>query len=810
MAHTLYKWVLPAVRAPGPASSIPSQQPYRMKTGSNAFPLSLRRPLGMFAAAVSLLLPLTASLGQDLSPAEESGPLVRDIRVEYLGARTIDPDRVRATMATQVGQPFLRSNAEEDVRSLFATGDVDNVRILTEPVPGGVRVIVELETRGAVGEIAFVGNTRINTTRLRREADNVQVRGPLVDSELQAARRAIEDLYAKRGFGAARVSYRIDPIEQEGFSRVTFVIDEGDRSLVSRIRFEGNPSVRDRDLRSAITTKKRGWLSFITGSGRTSDSQLDEDARAIERVYQERGFLEANVIDIRREDIGRERTGLVFVINEGPVYTVDGVMLRGVQLFDEGVLTSAFNTVAGQTYNAAFIDADEKTIRDFYGSRGYADATVRTSLAPSAENSVIVVFDVVEGDISFLRRINITGNDVTKDRVIRRELAVAPGEEFNTVNVDVSRRRLESLNYFSEVNLTPSPTAEPGFKDLEVSVREKSTGTLNFGAGFSSIDNLVGFVTLSQTNFDVTNWRGAFRGGGQRFLLNLQLGTKRQDALVSLTEPWFLGRRLSLTGEAYYRDLQFLSDDYEQRTLGGAISLRKPLTETMYAQIGCRLQEVRIGEISEDASDEIRSQEGTYLQSKSEVTIVSDTRDSFFIPRSGHRVELGGFLSGSFLGGDVDVYGLNASAIQYVNLPGDLILSFQGSVATVDPTSGDEVPIFERLFLGGANTLRGFDFRDVGPKDENGEPIGGRTSVFFSTELTFPVIEAVRGALFYDLGLVSEDSYSFSGSFNSNVGIGIRLYLPIGPIRLDYGIPLQTDEFNDNSGRFNFNIGYQF
>ena len=784
-----------------------------MNFAPSALKPSTPRRLALLVAAVVtalVLLPRTSAPAQDLTPMEESGPTVRDISVRYLGARTIDPERVRATMATQIGQPFLRSNAEEDVRSLFATGDVDNVRILTEPVAGGVRVIVELETRGAVGEIAFAGNSRISSDRLRREADNIQVRGPLVDSELQFARRAIEDLYAKRGFGAVRVSYRIDPLEQEGFSRVTFVVDEGDRSLVRRIRFEGNTTLSDSDLRGAITTRPRGWLSFITGSGRTSDSQLDEDARAVERAYQEAGHLEATVVDIRREDAGRERIDLVFVVSEGPVYTVDGVALRGVQLFDEGVLTSAFNTVGGQTYNAAFVDADQQTIRDFYGSRGYADASVRTSLEPSGVNSVIVVFDVEEGSMSYLRRVNITGNDVTKDRVIRRELAVEPGDEFNTVNVDVSRRRLESLNYFSEINLTPTPTPDPGFKDLEVSVREKSTGTLNFGAGFSSIDNLVGFVTLSQTNFDATNWRGGFRGGGQRFLLNLQLGTKRRDALVSLTEPWFLGQRLSLTGEAYYRDLLFLSDDYEQRTIGAALSMRKPITETAFFQVGYRLQNVSIRNIDDQASDIIRAEEGDFLQSKGEASIVSDTRDSVFIPRSGRRVEFGGFLSGTVFGGDVDVYGLNASAIQFFNLPGDAIVSIQGSVNTVDPTSGDEVPIFERLFLGGANTLRGFDFRDVGPKDERGEPIGGRTSVFFSTELTFPVIENVRGALFYDAGLVSEDSYSFSGDFNSNVGIGIRLYLPIGPIRLDYGYPLQSDEFNDNSGRFNFNIGYQF
>jgi outer membrane protein insertion porin family len=313
----------------------------------------------------------------------------------------------------------------------------------------------------------------------------------------------------------------------------------------------------------------------------------------------------------------------------------------------------------------------------------------------------------------------------------------------------------------------------------------------------------VGFLDLTQTNFNIGG--KGFRGAGQRFHLGLKYGTQRRDFQLSFTEPWFLGQKLSFTAEMFYRDLYYLSDMFDQQNYGLSFDWRKPLGEHSYAQLSYTLQNVKIHGIDPNASDIIKAEEGSFLESKIDLSWVHDTRDSVFITRKGHKIEIGGMTTA---GGDVSVYGFNVQAAQYVTLPWDTILSVEGAFRTVDGSGN--VPIFERLFLGGANNLRGFDYRDVGPKDQFGEPIGGQTSAYASIEYTFPIMEKVRGALFYDVGMVSTSSFDWGGDINSNVGVGLRLFLPIGPIRIDFGIPVQADAFNDSSGQFQFNVGYKF
>jgi outer membrane protein insertion porin family len=363
-----------------------------------------------------------------------------------------------------------------------------------------------------------------------------------------------------------------------------------------------------------------------------------------------------------------------------------------------------------------------------------------------------------------------------------------------------------------------------GFKDVDINVTEKPTGSVNFGAGFSSIDSLVGFVDVTQTNFDITDWHD-FRGAGQRFNMNLRYGLRRQDFNMSLTEPWFLGQKLALTTELFYRNMNYLSNRYDQYNVGASISLRKPIGQSAYAELGYTLQQIDLSvDQSLATSQLLLNEDGTFVQSKLDFSIVHDTRDSVFITRKGHKLEAGLLASG--LGGDVDVWGANLGGQQYFSLPGDTILSFEGAARWVDAWNGGDVPIFERLFLGGANNVRGYDYRDVGPKDVTGEPIGGDFSIYGSVELSFPIIEKVRGAVFWDVGMVSGapdvpvagapparllgGPIVGDGEVYSNVGIGVRMFLPVGPIRLDLGFPLVKDQFVGDSPRFQFNMGYKF
>jgi outer membrane protein insertion porin family len=464
----------------------------------------------------------------------------------------------------------------------------------------------------------------------------------------------------------------------------------------------------------------------------------------------------------------------------------------------------------GSVYSPKQLRDDAKAVADAYGSGGYVDLVITPEGTPAGPALIDVHYTIEEGTRSFVNRVNIEGNTRTKDKVIRREVLVAPGDVFNTVRVDTTKKRLENLGYFAKVETYPEETDIPGRKDLTILVQEKRTGSLSFGGGFSTVDKLVGFAELTQGNFDLFNWP-SFTGAGQKFRLRLQYGTERKDFILTITEPYFLDRRLSLSGQGFYTEANYLSSQYDQRNYGVLFELRKPINAYMYATLGYTLQDVDIFNVDPSASAFIQSQKGSSVESKLFTSVVLDTRDNPLLSHRGQRVTFSPLLAGGFLGGDTQIYGFDLEGSQYFHLPKDTILLINGEIGTVSQWgAGNQVPIYERLFLGGSNNLRGFPFREVGPQDENGEPVGGQTMARTTIEWTFPIIEKARGALFYDMGFVNSEAWSFG--FNhmaSDIGIGLRLDLPIGPLRLDYGYPVMRDGYN-GGGHFNFNVGYQF
>lgn len=772
--------------------------------------------LGLAAAGTLAV----AGLGAPADSAENALPakkMVKSVEVIVTGA-AVDVNRIRANMATREGGPFSDETVERDIKNLYATGLVESVDISTQDVAGGVRVIVKVGGRGVVGDVAFVGNSVIDSKKLRSEVE-IKVGQSVDETKLFAGQNKIRELYGKKGFADVNATYTTQAMpDKKGFVRVVYTITEGQRNIINAIRFEGVTALTPKQLQGKMKLHVKHFYNLWGKSGKLDNEQLQGDVRAIERAIQDQGFVYAKVVQVRREPVKADEVNLVFVIDEGKRYAVSEIVLEGNTVFTKEELAPSLQSAKGRAYSATRISEDEKMIGDYYGQRGYADAHVETSVLQSGNDSVRIVFRISEGEKSIVRMINISGNEKTKDRVIRREVTVAPGDEFNTVRIEKTRNRLKQMGYFSAVDIRPSPTGTPGYKDLQIDVKEQSTGSLNLGVGFSSIDSLSGFLDLTETNFDITDWKH-LKGGGQRANIHIQAGNETRDFGIGLTEPWFLGKRLSLGGRLFYRDLLYLSpnNEYDQREFGGSVALRKPIGEHAYADLAYTLQQVEIYNIKSDASPEIKAEQGTFLESRLALSLAHDTRDSLTITRKGHRVEIGGEVVGVFLGGDVDVLGVHASAAQYFTLPGDIILSLTGAANKVnnDGTPGG-IPIFDRLFLGGANNLRGFEFRDVGPKDSTGEPLGGDTSYWGSVELDFPILgerddPKLRGAVFYDVGKVTGGPGTFGGGVNADVGIGVRIFLlPGTPIRIDVGFPTQSDQFNDHGARFNFQLGYRF
>jgi outer membrane protein insertion porin family len=769
----------------------------------------MRRPAFALLLAIVLTWRGGAPASAQEPPAPQPGPpIIHNVEIQYVGPQTISRERVMAQLRTKVGQPYSETVAEQDIRALYATGAVQNVRIFGQDDGDGVKVIVVIQTRSLVNEIEITGAERVSAKALRKRID-LKINGPLSEEELEKGRQKIIETYQGKGFTDVDVKFRVETDEARGTSRVIYTITEGTKGAISAIRFEGNTKFSARILRKQMKTKGKTFYSFIDKSGRLDETQLEQDINSIKEWYQDHGYIDVTVKEVRRERHNGKMT-IVVVLTEGIQYRVAKLSITGNKVATEQKIRLLLKMKEGDIYSPKQIRDDAKKLADAYGSGGYVDLQVTPQGVPAGAGRIDVKYTIEEGSPSFVQRITIVGNTRTKDKVIRREVLIAPGDIFNSVRVETTKKRLDNLGYFSKVETYPEDTGVASRKDLIVQVEEKRTGSLNFGAGFSTVENLVGFIELTQGNFDLMNWP-SFTGGGQKFRTRVQFGTQRKDVVVSLTEPYFLDRRLSLGGEVYYREADFLSSIYAQRNYGFSMDLRKALGPFMAASLNYRLETSELFDVSNGASNAILLEEGSVVKSQITPSFTYDTRDNPFLSRRGQRIQLTPFVAGGPLGGDTQIYGVDLEARQYFHLPKDTILVFSGEIATVDTWgSGDRVRIFDRLFLGGSNDLRGFDFRDVSPRDINGEPLGGQSKAQFTIEYTVPLIEKARAAIFYDTGFVNAAPWDFSTNhIVSDYGIGLRLDLPIGPIRIDYGIPLQKD-VNKGSGKFNFNVGYQF
>src|SRR5881398_109728 len=737
-----------------------------------------------------------ALLGPVIAPAQApqaapGPPIIRSIDVQYTGAETVGKARILAQMRTKVGQPYSNQVVEEDIAALYKTGAIQNVRIFAQPEGDGVKVIVAVQTRAILREIEISGAERIKPGRLRKEI-KLKLNQAVDEKQLEEARQKIIEVYQGRGFTDVSVQFRVDPIdEKRGTARVVYTVNEGVKGAVRQVHFEGNAHFSEKVLRKQMKTRGKTLVYFLDKSGRFDEVQLEQDLDKVREFYQNHGYIDVEIKNVRRERTEKGPMIITIVIAEGPQYHVRKLTVTGYQHTREDRIRALLKMKEGSVYSPKQLRDDAKAVADAYGSGGYVDLVILPEGAPAGPALIDVTYKIQEGDRSFVNRINIEGNTRTKDKVIRREVLVAPGDVFNTVRVDITKKRLENLGYFAKVETYPEETDIPGRKDLTILVQEKRTGSLSFGGGYSTVDQVVGFAELTQGNFDLFNWP-SFTGGGQKFRLRIQYGTERKDFVLSITEPYFLDRRLSLNGQAFYTEANYLSAQYDQRNYGFSLELRKPINTYMYASVGYQLQDVDIFNVAVSASDFIKSQEGSFTESKIFSGVVFDSRDNPLLSRHGQRFSFSPYVAGGFRGGNTQIYGLDFEGSQYFHLPWDTILLINGEAATVSQWgNGNNVPIFERLYLGGSNNLRGFPFREVGPQDENGEPLGGKSMWRTTIEWTFPIIEKARGAIFYDTGFVNSDQWSFG--FNhiaSDIGVGLRLDLPIGPLRLDYGYPI--------------------
>jgi outer membrane protein insertion porin family len=765
----------------------------------------------------------------------EEEPIVREIEVRFIGPETVNRSIIMANIQTAVGKPRSREVIEQDVRNVINTGYFFDVRVLEEPVVNGVRIVFEVQGKATIKEIVFEGEKQFKEERLRRECSQ-KVGDSLDERKAHDDAQKMQELYQKAGYPDAKVTYEVAVDKDTGKAVLKFKIHEGERVLVKAIKFTGNKAYPDERLCKLLKTRRHWWGSWLAGTGVLKDEEFKDDLDKLRDFYHSNGYIDMDVRGTRLQRVGPHWLVVYIDLFEGVQYKVGKVAIEGNRLFPTTELDKQLKMTTAKTFTPTGMSADQKALVDYYGARGYLDTEVRPIRSPNVETGRIdMTYAIHEGELTYIEKIEIRGNSKTKDKVIRRELAVHPGEIYDTVRVDRSVERLKNLGYFSKVEADPEPTDIPNHKNLVLNLEEQRTGSVNFGAGFSSVDSLIGFVEMTQGNFDLFNWP-TFTGAGEKLRLRLQVGLKRQDEVLSFVEPWFLDRKLALGFDVFHHAANYLSALYNEQNTGASLSLEKAFTEFLRGQIQYSIQYITI-DVDKSASPELQSQSGSHLQSSIGGTVTYDTRNSVFLTTRGMRTEANAEIDGGGLGGDVNVYKLNLQSSVFFPLPNQQVIELKGAVRVVDAFGStaanatnvietianstepketvlrqvDAVPIFDRLFLGGPNDLRGFAFRQVGPKDVEAQPVGGNTSINGTVEYTYPIIERVRGAVFFDIGNVYPDAYEITVSeLKSDAGLGLRLNLPIGPLRLDYGYPIMTDRETGRVGKFQFSVGYQF
>lgn len=764
---------------------------------------------GRWMRGAVLLLVLLAAAA---APAQQ----IREIRIQSRDRTTLDASTVRAFIGLAEGENVTRDGLARDVRALEKSGRFSFVAADIERVADGVEVIFTVELKPRIRRLVVDGADYISNRKVR-ELLELGVGDPVDDAILATRSLAVKEHYRKKYFPFAELSWKIAVDPESRTADVRIEVDEGARAKVKSITFEGNDHVEASVLRKPMKQRKRNWISWLTGSGTYNPDDLAADLPTLRRVYLDYGYLDAQIGQPVITEVGKDRIDIRIPVVEGPLYRLSDFDIEGITLFEETALRAVVTNRPGDVASASALQATSQRIRDYYGSRGYIETGVSYQLdpdpdAPASGDPVVKTrYTVREGHLAYIRNIGFRGNTTTKDKVLRREITIFPGEILNEVKMRNSERRLRNLGFFSSVVAMQEPTEKPDKYDVVFDLEEQKTGQFLVGAGFSSVDNLIGFVELSQGNFDLFNWPPV--GAGQKLRLRGTIGTKRNDIELSFIEPWFLDRRLSLGVTLFRRDSRFFSDEYDQRNTGINLSLGKPLTRFTRLNFIYGLEEISVYDVEEEASQQIKDEEGDRIKSSFTTELVFDSRDNAFIPTRGTRASMSGMVAGGPLMGDTDIYRLEAQQSTFWPVWFDHVFNIRSWIATVDYYGDSErVPIFDRLFLGGARTLRGFKFRDVGPKDETGEPVGGQSAWFAMAEYTIPLARLVRVAGFYDIGMVYPDAYDIQWSeYNSDIGVGIRFDIPGFPLRFDYAWPLETDEFNDrSSGRFQFSIGYSF
>lgn len=756
---------------------------------------------------------------QSQAGQQAPGFKVGSVVIKFVGTANVNEQVVRANMQIRDGSEFDEVTIDRDIRSLYRTGLFEFVEMKYEPVDARTyNLVVEVTPKFRVLGVRFEGNQKMKTNRLEKEV-KTKPNQALDERQVKEDAEKLREFYQKAGYNQVSINYTIERDRIGGFGTVIFKIREGSKVKIAEIRFVGNKNVTARKLRGVIETKKWWLFSWLTGSGRFKDDQFEDDLDKLRDHYRELGFLD---VEIPQDKVlfnypSPEKLVLVINITEGRQYRVGEISFSGNKLFDSALLRRVVRQRTGMVFVPSRLDKDRERLDDFYGKDGYLDTRVSLTRKPNLGTGAIdVEYRIVESEKFFVESVVIEGNTKTKSTVVLRELVLGPGDVFNTVMMKISQLRLENTRFFESTNVTPQETNIPGRRNLRIAVREGRTGNLTFGAGFSSLERATLFAEVSQSNFDLFNRRSFFQGDGQKFRLRMQLGSLSSEVVLSFEEPWLFQKQLGLGFSVFRTSSEYNSTFYTQIQTGFEVYLRKRLFELWEGKLSYTYEVFDIENVSPSASSVIRALEGSNASSSIGLQLLRDTRDKIINTTAGNRVEVNLRLSGGPLGGSTinNNYSVEFRGSQFFPVfeTQTQVLGFLARGGVVQ-NFGDstDVPYYNKWYLGGPTTLRGFEFREVSPRDQFDEPIGGKTYGFFSAEYSLDIVSPIRFAIFYDAGFVNRGAYDFNpANYHDNFGFGLRLFVAGAPLSLDFGIPITSDKLSKKGNQFNFSFGTRF
>ena len=734
--------------------------------------------------------------------AQENDRIVQKIIIT--NNKLVSEQAILSQIKTKKGEKLSAGTLSDDIKRLYTTGQFKDVRADVEDFESGVKVIFVIEEKSMLSKIDFVGNRYLRSKKLLKQIKSKE--NEIFDQfKLKEDIQLLKDFYAKKGYSLVQITEEI--IEQEQEVIVKINIQEGRRIRVRKVIFKGNNFFGQNRLVKIVKTKKKGWFT----SGFFKKDVLEEDLERIIAFYRMEGFIDVQVNSIIEYDDRGTKMFISFEIIEGIQYKVGAITVSGNEIAKETELRAEMGLSQNVVYSEVKVRQDISALQSYYFDRGYISAEVNVDTILDAPAGIVdFKYNIFEGHVASVDNVNIKGNTRTKDVIIRREMRLYPGDRYNGEKLQRSRQRLQNLGYFDEVTFDTAekPTTLPDKHDLDIFVKETKTGEFSFGAGYSSVDKFIGFVDLTQRNFDLFEFP-SLTGAGQQLRVRFEFGSERKDYELGFVEPWFLGYPLSVGFNVYNRTRDW--EKYDERRVGGNVFLGKEISEYWQSRLTYRYEGIRISDIIADASYDIKLEQGKNYISSLTAEVSHDTRDNVYNPRTGWYNMVSCELGGGVLAGDKDFVKYYTKDAKYFPLTHKSVIEFKiraGYVESYDDTA--VVPIYERFYAGGASTIRGYKERRVGPEGESGDPIGGRILGIFNAEYTYNLGKSLKWAFFYDLGNVWRRPADFKWDglkLKASIGTGVRVKTPLGPIRLDYGYALNP-QAGDSKGRFHFSMSH--